>query len=104
MASGILAQGSLTSTLTSYYTCPSNTTAFITVNITNQASSTITTNINLSNTSSENLGGYIEFSSSIADNQALEKTGIVLRSNQQILLSSNNASSNFVIFGYERTL
>lgn len=104
MASGIQAKGELTTALTSVYTCPSNTTAFLTVNISNRTAGTVTTNINLSNNSSENLGGYIEFTSPIAANQALEKTGIVLSAGQQILISASSTSTTYVIFGYERTL
>lgn len=104
MPSGILAQGSNSATLTSRYTCPASTTAFISINITNYTAGTITTSINLSNNSSENLGGYIEFNSSVAANQALEKTGIVLSAGQQILISANNISTSYVIYGYERSV
>lgn len=104
MSNGTQARGTLTGTLTSVYTCPANTTAFLTVNISNRTGGTVTGTINLSTNASENLGGYIEFSAPIAANQALEKTGIVLSSGQQILLSSNSTSTTYLIFGYERTL
>lgn len=104
MANGILSKGALTTSLTSVYTCPASTSAFVTVNIVNRTASTVTANINLSTTSSENLGGYLEFASPIAANQALEKAGIVLSAGQQILVSANNVSTTFVIFGFERTL
>ena len=64
----------------------------------------MTTSINLSTTGSENLGGYIEFTSSIAANQALEKTGVVLSAGQQILISASSTSTTYVIFGYERAI
>jgi hypothetical protein len=104
MPSGILTKGQLTTSLASVYTCPANTTAFITVNVSNRTAGTITADINLSTNTSENLGGYVEFSSPIDANQALEKTGIVLSAGQSVLVRSNNASSTFVIFGYERTI
>lgn len=103
MSTGILARGTL-GALTSVYTCPANTTAFITVNIANRSGSTITASINLSTNASENLGGYVEFSSSIAANQTLEKTGIVLQATQQLLISGSSTNGTFVIFGYERAL
>jgi len=104
MASGIISKNALTSTLTSYYTCPANTTAFVSINISNRTTGTVTTNINLSTNGSENLGGYIEFTSSIAANQALEKTGVVLSAGQQILISASSTSTTYVIFGYERAI
>ena len=103
MPTGILAKGALTTSLTSVYTCPASTTAFITVNVANRTAGTVTTNINLSTTASENLGGYVEFTSPIAANQALEKTGIVLSAGQRVLISASSTSTTFVIFGYERT-
>jgi hypothetical protein len=104
MASGILAKGELTGSLTSVYTCPANTTAFVSINVANRTAGTVTTSINLSTTAGENLGGYIEFLSSIAANQAMEKAGIVLSAGQRILITANSTSTTYVIFGYERTL
>lgn len=103
MPTGILAKGALTTSLTSVYTCPASTTAFITINISNRTAGTITANINLSPTASENLGGYLEFTSPIAANQALEKTGVVLSAGQRVLIQASSTSTTFVIFGFERT-
>jgi len=104
MASGILAKGELTGSLTSVYTCPANTTAFISINVANRTAGTVTTSINLSTTAGENLGGYIEFSSPIAANQAMEKSGVVLSAGQRILITASSTSTTYVIFGYERTI
>jgi hypothetical protein len=103
MPTGLLAGGSLTGTLTSYYVCPSGTTAFVTVNIANRTTGNVTVRINLSTTTGENLGGYLEFDSTIAANQAIEKTGIVLAAGQRILISSNSTNTTYRIYGYERT-
>lgn len=102
MPTGNLAGGTLTGTLTSFYTCPASTVAFVTVNIVNPTASPITVRICLSTNASENLGGYIEFDSTIAANQALEKTGIVVKATEQILLRSSSTSAIYRIFGYER--
>jgi hypothetical protein len=91
--------GSLTASLVSYFTCPVNTTAIVTLYLTNRTSSPIAVNVNLSTTGSENLGGYIEWQSSIDAFQSLEKTGIILSGGQQILmLGTTNVSYVISVF------
>jgi len=99
---GMLFQGSVTASLVSYYTCPVNTTAIITLSLTNRTASPIAVRVNLSTTSSENLGGYIEYDSNIAAYQTLEKTGIILSAGQQILILGTT-NITYVISGYDTT-
>lgn len=99
---GMLFQGSVTASLASYYTCPSNTTAIITLSLTNRSASAVPVRVNLSTTGSENLGGYIEFDSNIAAFQTLEKTGIILSGGQQILILGTT-NITYSIIGYDTT-
>jgi hypothetical protein len=99
---GMLYQGTVTASLVSYYTCPNNTTAIITLSLTNRTASPIAVRVNLSTTGSENLGGYIEYDSSIAAYQTLEKNGIILSGGQQILILGTT-NITYVISGYDTT-
>lgn len=99
---GMLFQGSVTASLVSYYTCPTNTTAIVTLSLTNRTASPIAVRVNLTTTGSENLGGYIEYDSSIAAYQTLEKTGIILSGGQQILILGTT-NITYVISGYDTT-
>jgi len=83
---GMQFNGSLTASLASYFTCPDNTTAIITLSLTNRSASAVAVRVDLSTSGSENLAGYIEYDSSIAATQTLEKTGIILSGGQQILM------------------
>ena len=91
---------------TTVYTCPASTFAVVTVNILNRSSSAsaqVRLAVATSSTPAANGSEYIEYDSSLLANGVLERTGIVVKTGELIVVSTPTAtpSLSVVVMGIE---
>lgn len=102
MATGRLGTADLSATTnTTVYTCPTNTFAVVAVNICNRTASPVTVRMAVSDGAVPLNGEYIEFDATVAPNNVLERTGVVLASGQNVVVRSSAASVSCVVMGIE---
>jgi hypothetical protein len=105
MATGRLGTANITSTsATTLYTVPASTFSVVSVNIVNRSSSTAAL-IRLAVASSATPGAdeWIEFDSSLVANGVLERTGIVIKTGELIVVQTTTATPalSVVVYGIE---
>jgi len=102
MANGRLgAQNLAAASNTTVYTCPVDTFAVVTINVTNRATTSRNVRVALSATTSPGTSEYIEYDVELLGNGVLERTGIVLSAGQNIVCFSNSTDCNAVVYGIE---
>lgn len=102
MATGKLAAVDIAAaTYTEIYTCPANTFAVVTVSICNRGTSASDIRLTLSDSFPPSATDYLEFDTALVANGVLERTGIVLRSNQVISARSSASNVSIVVYGIE---
>ena len=102
MATGRLAAEDLgAATLTTVYTCPADTYAVATLNLTNRGANTSQISVALATTDSPTVGEYVEWETDLLSKNVLERTGIVLAADQRIVVLSSEASVSAVVVGIE---
>jgi hypothetical protein len=102
MANGRLgAQNLAAASNTTVYTCPVDTFAVVTINVTNRATTSRNVRVALSTTTSPSTAEYIEYDVELLGNGVLERTGIVLSAGQNIVCFSNSTDCNAVVYGIE---
>ena len=105
MATGRLGTASITNTdNTTVYTVPATTFAVVTVNVVNRSSSaTALIKIAVSTSATPGLAEYIEYESSLVANGVLERTGIVMKTGELIVVQTPTATPalSVVVMGIE---
>ena len=94
MATGRLGTANITTTAnTTIYTVPSSTFAVVSVNICNRNSTTAATiRVAVSSSASPNPDEWIEYDTSLVASGVVERTGLVLAANQQVVVQISSAT------------
>jgi hypothetical protein len=94
MATGRLGTANITTTAnTTIYTVPSSTFAVVSVNICNRNSTTAATiRVAVSSSASPGLDEWIEYDTSLVASGVVERTGLVLAANQQVVVQISSAT------------
>ena len=104
MATGRLGTADLAATtLTTLYTCPATTFTVASVSICNRTASPITVRLALASAATPTNAEYIEYDTTIAANQVLERTGIVIDAGKLIVVRSSATGVSAVAYGIETT-
>jgi hypothetical protein len=105
MASGILGTQSslLANTLTSIYTVPADTVAYMNFNVVNTNATPVRVRVALSATGTPTAAEYIEYNAEIAGYGILERTGIALQSGKRVVALSDTANVSISVYGVEET-
>lgn len=105
MATGKLGSFDLAATTdTVLYECPASTFAVVTVSICNRNSTTARNiRISVSDTSTPADDEYIEYDSELLGKGVLERTGIVVKSGEFIVVRASGTGISAVAYGIETT-
>jgi len=104
MATGRLGIADLAATtLTTLYTCPATTFTVASVNICNRTAAPITVRLAVASLATPTNAEYIEYDTTIAANQVLERTGIVIDAGKLIVVRSSATGISAVAYGIETT-
>ena len=104
MATGRLGSADLAATtLTTLYTCPATTFTVASVSICNRTTSPITVRLAVATATTPTNAEYIEYDTTIAANQVLERTGIVMDAGKLIVVRSSATGVSAVAYGIETT-
>ena len=105
MANGVLGRVSLASTtLTTVYTVPVSTLAYVNINVANRTASNAAVRIALAQTAgSPSDAEYIEYDSFVAPNGILERTGLVLDAGWSVVAYSDKANVSVQAYGIEQS-
>jgi hypothetical protein len=105
MATGRLGTANITSTSASTaYTVPAATFSVVSVNIVNRSSSAAALiRLAVSTSASPNADEWIEFDSSLVANGVLERTGIVMKTGELIVVQTTTSTPTLsvVVYGIE---
>jgi hypothetical protein len=102
MATGRLGVADLSAaTNTTLYTVPANTFSVVTLSVVNRGSSAATIRISISASATPADSEYLEFDTSLTAKGVLERTGIVMDAGKLLVVRSNSASVNAVVYGIE---
>lgn len=104
MATGRLGIADLAATtLTTLYTCPATTFTVASVNICNRTAAPVTVRVAVASVATPTNAEYIEYDTTIAANQVLERTGIVMDAGKLIVVRSSATGVSAVAYGIETT-
>lgn len=102
MATGRLGASDLAAaTPTSIYTVPAGTFSVVTLSICNRANQAIAVRVAVSTSGTPNDAEWIEYDAEIYGKGVLERTGIVMDANKQLIVYSSQASTSAVVWGIE---
>lgn len=102
MATGKLGSADLSAdTLATLYTCPADTFTVATVSFCNRGNSAIAVRLALSESDTPTDADYLEFDVEILGKGVLERTGIVLKEGEKLVVRSSAISVTAVAFGIE---
>jgi hypothetical protein len=102
MATGRLGVADLSAaTNATLYTVPANTFSVVTLSIVNRGASAATIRISISASATPADSEYLEYDTSLTAKGVLERTGIVMDAGKLLVVRSNSASVNAVVYGIE---
>lgn len=102
MATGRLGIANLAATtLTTLYTCPATTFTVLTASICNRSASPVTIRMAVASAATPTDAEYIEFDVTVAGNQVIERTGLVLDAGKLLVVRSSAAAVSAVAYGIE---
>ena len=102
MANGTLGQADLSAlTNTTVYTVPADTTATISINLCNRSGLTQSVRIAISTSGTPTAAEYIEYDCILPSSGTLERTGLVISANKNIVVYSTDDQVSVNVYGYE---
>ena len=102
MATGRLGTANLAAaTDTTVYEVPASTFAVVTVSVCNRGASASNIQVSICDTASPGDDEFIEFDTSLSAKGVLERTGLVLKATEKIVVRSSAASVSAVVYGIE---
>jgi hypothetical protein len=102
MATGRLGVADLSAaTNTTLYTVPASTFSVVTISVVNRGASSATIRIAIASSATPADSEYIEYDTSLSAKGVLERTGVVLDAGKLLVVRSNSASVNAVVYGIE---
>jgi hypothetical protein len=102
MATGRLGTADLAAaTKTTVYEVPASTFAVVTVSVCNRGASASNIQVSICDTASPGDDEFIEFDTSLSAKGVLERTGLVLKATEKIVVRSSAASVSAVVYGIE---
>jgi hypothetical protein len=102
MATGRLGTANLAAgTNTTVYEVPASTFAVVTVSVCNRGASASNIQVSICDTASPGDDEFIEFDTSLSAKGVLERTGLVLKATEKIVVRSSAASVSAVVYGIE---
>jgi hypothetical protein len=102
MATGRLGVADLSAaTNTTLYTVPASTFSVVTISVVNRGASSATIRIAVASSATPADSEYIEYDTSLSAKGVLERTGVVLDAGKLLVVRSNSASVNAVVYGIE---
>lgn len=102
MANGTLGQADLSAlTNTTVYTVPADTTATVSINVCNRSGGARGIRIAICASGTPANSEYIEYGTYLTANGTLERTGLVISANKQIVVYSTDDNVSVNVYGYE---
>jgi hypothetical protein len=102
MATGRLGTANLAAaTDTTVYEVPASTFAVVTVSVCNRGASASNIQVAICDTATPGDDEFIEFDTSLSAKGVLERTGVVLKATEKIVVRSSAASVTAVVYGIE---
>jgi len=103
MPSGVLGQVSLAATTyTSLYTVPVSTLTYANVNISNRNATSVVVRVGLTTGTTPTTAQFIEYDAIIEPNGILERSGLVLEQDRQVVVYSDTANVTVSVYGVEQ--
>lgn len=102
MANGILGTSDLSAASnTTVYTVPADTFSVVTISITNRSSTDRNVRVALAATGTPSNAEYIEYDATLIGNGVLERSGVVLDAEKNIVVYANSTDVSCVVYGLE---
>ena len=102
MATGRLGTADVSATTnTTVYTCPTSTFSIVTLNLANRNASSVTIRVAIASSATPGNAEWIEYGSTIPANAVLERTGLVLDADKQLVVYASTTGVSAVAYGIE---
>lgn len=102
MASGTLGQAAPAAfTNTTVYTVPSGKTATVNINIVNRGTDAALVRVAVASLATPTNSEYIEYDVAILPNDVLERTAIVISSQENLVVYADTADTSVNVYGFE---
>ena len=102
MATGRLGHADLAAaTNTSLYTCPTNTFSIVTCSICNRGNAAMSVRIAVASAGTPVDSEYIEYEAQVLPGGVLERTGVVVEADRNVIVRSSAAGAGAMVYGLE---